>query len=413
MATGKLTKRTIDAIMPEERDLIVWDPDLRGFGLKVTPRGAKSYILQYRMGGRGHPTRRYTIGAHGSPWTPDNARRRAQDLLLSVRNGVDPAAAEQEQRLANVELAFDSYVESFIEGYAKREQLRSWPQARQCLRRHAIPEFRSRPLPSITRRDVSRLVERVAKEKPATGRYLHALLRKLFRWSVSRGDLPSSPMAEMQSPAPVSSRDRVLSDQELLSVWHGTQQLGFPFGPIFRLLVATMQRREEVGGMRWMEVDLDRALWTIPASRAKNGLAHNVPLNDLALAELRPLADLKGEGLVFSTTGSTAPSGWSKAKARLDSSLSSEPGEFAPWRTHDLRRTGATGLQRLGVRFEVVEAVLNHVSGARSGVAGVYQRHTWDVEKHQALALWGRRLTAMIGPSYLPGERVVNIRRLA
>jgi integrase len=211
-------------------------------------------------------------------------------------------------------------------------------------------------------------------------------------------------MAEMQAPAAVLSRDRVLSDQELAAVWQASQQLGFPFSSIYRLLIATMQRREEVGGMQWAEIDFDQAVWSIPAARAKNGVAHDVPLNDLALSELRQLAETRCEGLVFSSTGVTPPSGWSKAKARLDV-LAGEHASIVPWRTHDLRRTGATGLQRLGVRFEVIEAVLNHLSGARSGVAGVYQRHSWASEKRHALASWSSGLERLIrGSPLLPQQ---------
>jgi integrase len=392
MPTGKINKRSVDAFAPACSDAFLWDADLKGFGLKVTAKGAKSYLLQYRMGGRGAPTRRYTIGAHGSPWTPENARQRAQELLLLVRRGIDPAEAERAQRHANVELAFDRYVDFFVERYAKREQRRSWKQAQQTLKLHAVPRLRSKPLPSIERREIAGLLEDVAEHRAATARYLHATLRKLFRWAVSRGDLPHSPMSEMIAPTPAAVRDRVLDDGELVGIWEATRGLGVPFGPIFRVLIATGQRREEVGGMAWEEVDLASRTWTVPASRSKNGVAHVVPLNDLAMAELRPLAEIRNQGLVFSTTGSTAPSGWSKAKARLDGIATTQE----PWRTHDLRRTLATGLQRLGVRFEVTEAVLNHISGSRSGVAGVYQRHNWAAEKREALESWSRALERLI-----------------
>ncbi|HEY0113384.1 MAG TPA: integrase arm-type DNA-binding domain-containing protein [Allosphingosinicella sp.] len=392
MATGKITKRAVDASSPGSGDTFLWDSDLKGFGLKVTSRGAKTYLVQYRMGGRGSPTRRFTIGTHGSPWTPERARQRAEELLMLVRRGIDPMDAERSQRQAAIELAFERYVGLFIDRYAKREQSRSWRQAQQTLKLHAVPRLRSKPLPAIERREIACLLEDVAAERPATARYLHATLRKLFRWAVSRGDLEHSPMVEMPAPAPAAVRDRVLDDEELAEIWQATHDLGFPFGPIFRLLIATGQRREEVGGMTWREVDLAHRSWTIPAARSKNGIAHVVPLNALAMAELRLLAQIRDEGLVFSTTGATPPSGWSKAKARLDALVDNGP---RPWRTHDIRRTLATGLQRLGVRFEVTEAVLNHVSGARSGVAGVYQRHNWAAEKRDALESWGRALERM------------------
>ncbi len=397
MATGRLTKKSVDAFKALGRDAFLWDVDLRGFGLKVTPKGAKSYVVQYRMGGRDSPTRRYTIGAHGSPWTPDSARRRAQELLIAIRSGTDPLSAEREAMRSGRELAFDRYVELFIERYARREQVRSWKQAQRVLLLHAVPRFRSKPLPFVGRREIANLLEDLAESRQATARYLHATLRKLFRWAVSRGDLSHSPMTDMSAPAAPAARDRVLSDDELSAVWHASDGLGFPFGPMFRLLIATGQRREEVAGMDWAEIDVARNLWTIPAVRSKNGLAHVVPLNRLALNELLALPERPLAGLVFSVTGSSAPSGWSKAKARLDALMVVQltNGQFIPWRTHDLRRTAATGLQRLGVRFEVTEAVLNHVSGSRAGVAGVYQRHNWAAEKRHALDRWGDALEAL------------------
>jgi len=415
MVQIKITKRSVDAVRATSSDQFLWDTDLKGFGLKVTARGAKSYIVQYRMGGRGLPTRRYTIGAHGAPWTPDKARQRAQELLIVAKSGRDPAEEERLQRAADVDLAFDRYVESFVDGYAKRHQARSWKQARSTLRYNAVPRLGSKPLPKISRREIANLLEDVASRRPATSRYLHATLRKLFRWAVSRGDLGSSPMAEMPAPAPPIKRDRVLADEELHRVWAASHQLDFPFGPMLRVLIATGQRREEVGGMRWSELQFEHCMWSIPADRAKNGLIHDVPLNNLAVAELEMLRDelpdfetdsiqnaesvaqSRVNDLIFSTTGTSPPSGWGKAKARLDAVLANERDQpIQHWRIHDLRRTFATGLQRLGIRYEVTEALLNHVSGSRAGVAGIYQRHNWSAEKRTALDAWNTALVQLI-----------------
>jgi hypothetical protein len=140
-------------------DLFLWDTEVRGFGLKVTSRGTKSYVVQYRMGGRGSPTRRYTIGAHGAPWTPDRARVRAQELLIAVKSGRDPGELERAERSAAVELAFARYVNHFIENYAKQHQRRSWEQAQSTLRFNATPRFRSKALPKIERREIAMLLE--------------------------------------------------------------------------------------------------------------------------------------------------------------------------------------------------------------------------------------------------------------
>jgi integrase len=197
-------------------------------------------------------------------------------------------------------------------------------------------------------------------------------------------------MAGMERPSGPASRDRVLEDWELKLVWQASHKLGSPFGPLVRLLILTGARREEVAGLSWAELREDAAMWHLPAERAKKGNPLDLPLTSLALQEL---AALKGKGdkwprkgLLFSTTGKTPVSGFSKAKARLDAEIAklNEGEALNAWRLHDLRRTLATGMQRLGVRFEVTEAILNHVSGAKSGVAGVYQRHNWADEKRTA-----------------------------
>ena len=225
-------------------------------------------------------------------------------------------------------------------------------------------------------------------------------MRKLFAWAAERGDIDRSPFEQMKSPPSVKSRDRVLSDEELWLVTLCADEVGPPFGTLIRMLIVTGQRREEVGGMAWGELDRDLLEWTIPAARAKNGNAQIVPLSKIAVVELDTLAGAKRwprSGFVFTTTGQTPVSGYSKAKARLDLIIElSMCRKISPWRLHDLRRTFATNMQRLGVRFEVTEALLNHTSGSRSGVAGVYQQHDWKDEKREAIRLWTDRLRTLI-----------------
>jgi len=397
----RITKRVVDEAMPGPSAYVLRDTDVKGFGLKVTPTGTKSYFLDYRMGGRDARKGRVTIGRHGSPWTPDKARERAKELLEQVRRGVDPVAQKAERNRLAVDLAFSRYADLFIEKYAKRAQARSWPQAKRVLDHDISPILGDRPIHEIKRGEVKRLLEELADRAPALARYAHATLRKLFRWAVDRGDIEASPIAEMKPPAPTKSRERVLADGELAKVWEAAGKLGYPFGPMVRLLAVTGQRREEIGAMRWQDIDLAARTWTIPAERAKNGKAHIVPLNDLAMATLAGLSRIGQSPLVFTTTGETSPSGWSRAKRRLDQlvannghGLASEDGAAgpAPWTIHDLRRTLATGLQRLGVRVEVTEAVLNHVSGTRAGIVGVYQRHHFNDEKRAALDSWNGHL---------------------
>jgi integrase len=398
MPTARITKQSVDQIVAGAREVFLWDDELRGFGVRTTSLGAKSYVLQYRMGGREAPSRRYTIGKHGSPWTPQTARKEAERLSLMIKQGVDPVQAEHERRRQTIDLAFESYVQAFTDLYLKK-RWKQWPLGAGILRREAIPILKRKPLPDIRRSDLSLIWDRT-QDRPAIARLTHATLRKLFRWAVSRGDLDRSPLDGVEAPPAVPARDRVLTDEELSFLWRGSQELSYLFRSLFRLLLLTGQRREEVAGIDWRELDRSTALWGLPASRSKNNKPNLVPLSGPAIAELDDLAggkDWPKSGLVFSTTGTTSVSGFSKAKRRLDEVMAHAAGrDIEPWRIHDLRRTVATGLQRLGARFEVTEAVLNHVSGSRSGVAGVYQRHDWAHEKRDALDAWGEHLSAIL-----------------
>jgi integrase len=207
-----------------------------------------------------------------------------------------------------------------------------------------------------------------------------------YGWAVKRGAVSVNPFLNLPV-APTRRRERVLFDDELAALWRATDGAG-PFNGIMRLLLLTGQRREEVAGMTWTELSNDLSTWTIPANRAKNAATHIVPLSAPAQELLRGVHRF-GE-LVFPGLRG-AFNGWSKAKTALDAKSG-----VTNWRLHDLRRTAATGLQRLGVRLEVTEQVLNHVSGSRAGIVGVYQRHDFASEKRAALEAWGEHALAII-----------------
>lgn len=412
MATANLTKRTVDAAKAAAKDLFIWDDEVRGFGLKVTPRGGKVFVLQYRMGGRGSPTRRYTIGTYGSPWTPDGARKEARRLAELVRIGTDPISEKQERQRVATDLAFGLYADLFLREYVKREWKASYGDAERAFRLHIKPALKSKPLPLIRKADIAALYDAIPPAQIALRRKVHAILSRMFRWAVGRGDIERSPLEGAEPPPVPASRDRWLSDAELRLAWLASGDLGYPFGPLYRLLIGTGQRREEVSALDWKELHRGSAEWHLPGSRSKNGLPTTIHLSAPMVAELDGIAGgdkWPRRGLVFSTTGETAVSGYSRAKKRLDAAMlkraraeateaDEDPAhvEIEPWRTHDLRRTLATGLQRLGIRFEVTEAVLNHVSGAKSGVAGVYQRHSWGAEKKDALDAWAAHLERQV-----------------
>ncbi|MEK6542649.1 MAG: integrase arm-type DNA-binding domain-containing protein [Pseudomonadota bacterium] len=445
MAAGYITKRAVDALAPSSGIIFLWDAgdgSTKGFGVRVTPAGIKSFVYQFRVGGRAGESRRCTIGRYGE-WTVDKARKRANELAEQVRRGIDPVDAQQDdvkaravrkaasrdQERAARELAFSAYADRFLELHTKRATRNSYTFAEGLLRNHAKPVLADKPLPAITKRDIIRVIDSIPHERPAVRRNCFAVLRKLFNWAVSRDDLATSPMDKMTPPPSVQSRDRVLGDGELALAMKAAASLSYPFGPLYELLFITGQRREEAAGLDWSELDRTAALWMLPRARSKNGEGHDVPLSAAAIAALDraagrgldPANQWPRKGLVFSTTGTSPVSGFSRAKVTLDTAMlaiarqetleagEEQPDALTPWRLHDARRTLATGLQRLGVRFEVTEAVLNHVSGSRSGVAGVYQRHGWGPEKRAALDAWAAHVDALLSPAPDTGN-VVRLR---
>jgi integrase len=406
MPTGRINKTSVDALSSAAGELFLWDEDLRGFGVKATATGAKSYLVQYRMGGRGAKVKRYTIGRHGSPWTPDTARTEAKRLLIEVGQGIDVAAQKQERSRRAPDLAFKVYSERFVDRCLKERWSRSWADAEAALDRHVIPVLRDKPLPELGRADIKEVLDRL-RGRTATRRKVFAILRRMFRWAVSEGDLERSPLEGLEAPPIPASRDRVLADWELQLVLEAAGKIGKPFGPLIRLLVLTGQRMQELASASWSELDRGDALLTVPAARAKNGRATDVPLSAAAIAQIDALAGGKKwprKGLLFTTTGKTPVSGFSRAKRQIDREVDQilrerqDDRTVGQWRYHDLRRTLATGLQRLGVRFEVTEAILNHVSGSKAGVAGIYQRHDWKEEKRGALEAWAAHVSSFSCP---------------
>lgn len=409
----RLTKTAVEGLAPGPSDRVFWDQALKGFGVKVTPAGSRVYLVQYRRKGA-RQTRRYTIGRHGAPWTTEKAREAAAVLLARVRLGEDPfkvekARARHEQSVekaaiveavrARAEL-YPAVVADFIGKYAKRRN-KTWPEAKRMLMSRDLADWSSRQVREIKRRDVLAIVDNVSERSESTARVLFAHLRRFFAWCAERELVDQSPCLGLRGPPPSKPRDRWLSDAEIAKVWLGCDQLGYPFGPLFQLLLLTAQRREEVTSMRWDEIDWAAMEWVIPAERAKNSRAHTVDLAPVAMALLSPLREARGaEGLVFTTTGGTPVSGHAKAKLRLDRLLGDEAASVAsmkPWRVHDLRRTAATGMARLGNPPHIVEAVLNHVSGARGGLVAVYQHYDHRAERRAASLQWAEHVARLVG----------------
>jgi integrase len=446
MAKAPITKRTVDAAKPAAAEYIVWDDGgketVKGFGLKVTPAGGKVYLYQYRLARPGAadqtPPRKYTIGKHGN-LTPDQARIRAKELAAMVDHGIDPRQTEldalatkdeakrqtEEKAKQEGELAFEKVASRWLEHYEIGHRPRSYGQAKLVIDKHLAPTLRGKPLPAITRNNIQAILDGIPARQLASRRTVYAYASIFFGWALQRGYVAESPLLSVEKPKAPKSRDHVLSDNELALVWQATEKLRAPLGAFYRVLMLTGQRREEVAGMTWAELDRASATWIIPADKAKNGVAHIVPLAPAVVEELDGVAlavRVKAKedspdgkrwpkvGPVMSIKGTIALSCFSQAKTALDIAVAKGAEAIKPWRVHDLRRTLATGLQRLGVRFEVTEAVLNHVSGARAGVAGIYQRHDWKDEKRAALSAWASHIERLISGAELGNVIALGVR---
>ena len=434
LAVGKITKTAVEAVeVPSDasRRAYLWDKKLAGFGVMVTSKGVRSYLVQYRIGGRSAKTRRATIGQHGNPWTAEQASDRAADLLEQVRRGIDPfdaererLAAEREGRADATRFAFSKAADAFVKSCRARK-LRSADDIDAVFRRDLKPHFLEKPLPSIRRTDVHDCLAKIGARSQSAANKAHSWLRTMLAWAVDQGrfGITASPMADMSPPFGTVKRKRVLRGVEIRQVWNASTALGDPFGVMAQLLLLTGQRLREVAGMQWEELDIAAATWRIPGDRTKNKLDHLCPLPVGAIALLefvQPDKKLR-RGPVLTTTGDKSVAGFSKAKRSLDALVAKqatkaavetgvEAVELAAWTFHDLRRSLATGLQALGFPVEHTEAVINHVSGKRGGIVGVYQLHEYWDEKVAALAAWDRHVTGLLSDEP-QGSNVVTLKR--
>jgi integrase len=339
-----------------------WDALLPGFGLRVTDKGSKSWVVMYRLGGRDAPRSRLTLGKYPA-LSLAKAREQARATFDDVARGAVPAIATKKS--AELE-TFASVAEEFIERHAKQRN-RSWRESERILRRDVTPEWGPHPIAEISPHDVIKVLDGIVdRGAPVMAKQTHSTIRKLFNWAVDRGVVPTSPCVRLPPPAKAKDRDRVLADEELADVWRASEKLGWPFAPVVRLLILTGQRRQEVASMGWLDVDFERALWTLPREATKADRAHEVPLSNEALAILRALPKTHKE-LVFTTNGRTPVANFSVAKLRLDNAVALERARrgqtpLADYHLHDLRRTLASGVARLGVAPHVIEKILNHQS---------------------------------------------------
>jgi len=386
----RLNAKEIAAYVPPQgKDHIVFDQELAGFGLRYRS-GRRSWVFQYAHGsGPARVNGRITIGEYPA-LPPAKARSIAEDYYADVRRGGHPAV-EKKKKLDEARNTFGKLVSGYLEFQKNEVRASTYVGLELYLNRHA-KALHGLPANAVGRRHIADLLDSIAKNSGAvSANRARASLSALFSWSMRRGLHDSNPVIGTEQRKE-RSRDRVLTDAEVAIIWNALGDNGY--SDIIRLLILTGQRADEIGGLRWSEIDFGEGVISLPAERCKNGRAHQFPMSPAVrdILKARP----QSREYVFGN-GDGGFFGWGKAKAQLDAKTVEKNGGPLPhWTTHDLRRTLATGLQRLGVRLEVTEAILNHVSGSRGGVAGIYQRHDWATEKRQALDAWANHVAAIV-----------------
>lgn len=393
----KLTARVIDSLTcpPGRKDRLVSDDAQQGLYVRITATGSKSYLCKYAIAGK---RSKVPLGSCNAI-SLKAARDAAAQIMGAKALGVDAAAerkaqaaearAREERELLTLGVLCGGWESLHL---AHRRGVYS-SEATRALRR-AFAAHWDRPAESLDRRAVVSVLDELEQRghsamAGATSRYGRAL----FSWALKRGALSTAnPFDHLPIITASAKRERVLTDDELRRVWLAAGEMSLPYGRIVQMLILTGQRLNEVAQMRWDEVEPDMSAWVIPSTRTKNGAPHLVPLSESAASILRTCPRVAGDPLVLPGNRLGRPfAAWSKSKLALDVRSGVED-----WRLHDLRRTAASGLQRIGVAIAITESVLNHISGHRSGIAGVYQRYDYAAEKRQALASWGEYVMRLV-----------------
>ena len=421
MARQRLTDRSLSRKPPTTGQLELWDTVLPGFGLRISYGGRRTFFVMFRLDGR---QVRRSVGTYPA-LSLAQARDQARDILRDAGKGIDVKEKQAEERRAAARTrrnTFGAVAEEFMVDHAKNLKPTTRDEYRRKLDVDILPHWGSHPIATITRADVKELLRHKARTSPVAANRVLALVRAIFNWALDEDIIDASPAVRIK-PEPEKERERVLTDTDLRDVWRAASRLGYPFGQLTKMLILTGQRRGEVAGLRWDEIDGDD--WRLPAARTKTGSGHVVHLAEKARAVLEecPRVDDMSHVLTSGARGDLPVSGWSKFKRHIDAAILEVRREDAikagddqlkvepieDWTLHDIRRTVATGMRSLGIDRLVVSKVLNHAEG---GITAVYDRYAADPEKRRALEVWAAKVESIVRQTPLP-DNVLDMRRRA
>lgn len=416
----KFTQRSIEtaACPVGKKDVLLFDDDTRGFGLRVTSAGGKTFLAQYQAtGGK----RRVPLGAFGV-LTIDQARKAAKGILGAAALGGDPVAERRAKDAAAARAKAESEFTfcRMIEAWAAAREGDRRPSYLNIAKAHLLrnlPGWLDRPAAEITLAEAVRLLDELKETKgTVTANRTLAYARAAYSWAVQRQRLPLNPLRGIERPGRETPRERLLNAAELGAIWRGCDRLGPAIAGCVRMMMLTVQRRNEVASMRWAEFDdlSNPTIWLLPSARAKNGRAHVVHLSEPARAIIRSMPRIVGNPFVFASTAARANAqkpvtAFSYAKDEIVAGIAAGGGSVSDWTFHDFRRAGVTALADMGFAPHVCDRLLNHVTGSIQGVAAVYQRAEFMPERKKALDAWAEFLMAGAERRQLPG----NVIRLA
>jgi integrase len=356
--------------------------------VRVGKTGKKSFFVGTRINGR---YRRITLRPPYPHLDLATARSKAREIIADAHGGIGPEL----RRRRDEKGTFGSVAAEFMRDYAHNHRTRA---EKQRIINVDLGIWHDRQMAEITRADIKELVRVKARTAPIAANRTLSLITKIFNWALKEELIDTSPASRIDRPGQETERERSLSAEEIRVVWRLFDEIGYPWGTLYKVLLVTGQRRGEVAGMKWSEISADS--WRLPSDRAKKGKGQLVPLSSLAREILNETPQI-GELVFRSAHGDRLLQGWSKAGQRLRRLC----GDMEPWRLHDLRRTFATHLRSIGVDRLVVSKLLNHAEG---GVTKIYDRYTADPEKTAAMERWANRLREIISGS--ADDNVVQIR---